>query len=421
MNLSRRRTMAALTAIFATSLLTTPSCTQTECASADYTRAECRVLAEGSFARAETPLGTEVRMQLPGATDASSWVATGLVRRRADSIYVRVAHPGPFAVSLTGHTQGEDVLVELDNIHPDAVVRVELDGADPVELDASAFGLRRTATISVPAGEVVFVRGELPCPSAYRLVTVSDVQTNPLQFARILEHLNEEARGAQGAGQMLAGVLMAGDLTESSREDEFRAFVDILDNSPVPMALTPGNHDIYDPILPYFNQNFGPGNVAFDVCRTHVAMLDTGSGSIAPSVLGRLPELFAKQGSDFSVSVMHHVPYPETTGQGWSDEDAGFAILGEFALQDGDLVVAGHAHLARDFGALPLPGGSPRQIVVGTAGASQGVGQPLYGYARLTFDSEIEVCFVEVPAPGQQPRTAAAIEEESGFVMCTTP
>ncbi|MEM1350132.1 MAG: metallophosphoesterase [Myxococcota bacterium] len=274
---------------------------------------------------------------------------------------------------MEGAAEQEDVHVVLDNIHPEARVVVEREGADPVELEASAFSLRRSSTITVPAGE------------------------------------------------LLTGILMAGDLTESSREEEFQVFMDLLDNSPVPMALTPGNHDVYDPVLPYFNQNFGPGNVAFDVCRTHVAMLDTGSGSIAPSVLGRLPELFSRGDSEFSVAVMHHVPYPETTGQGWSDEDAGFMTLGEFALQGGDLVVAGHAHLARDFGALPLPAGSPRQIVVGTAGAAQGVGRPLYGYARVTFSAELDVCFVEVPAPGQQPRSSEAIEAESGFRACATP
>ena len=77
--------------------------------------------------------------------------------------------------------------------------------------------------------------------------------------------------------------------------------------------------------------------------------------------------------------------------------------LGEFAFQRGDLVLAGHAHMLREYKDIPVAGRAIREVIAGTAGASQGAGQPIYGYVRLTFREGIEACFVEVPPPGALP------------------
>jgi hypothetical protein len=379
------------------------SCGQTECATPNYSRAECRVLAENEFARLRSSTGVEVRVQSPDAADdRETWSAEGLVREHGDAIQIRVAHMGDFALSLRDTTgEGQVLTLELDNVHPEATL-----AGNPNVVELAAAGLDRSVQITIPPGGVTWVRGSLTpaCPTRVRIAVLADVQTNPGQFARIVERLQRERDFAADAGELLAGVILAGDLTEHSRADEFHEFAQLLEASSVPFALTAGNHDVYAPSQPYFNEFFGPGNYAFEVCGVRVAMLDTGSGALAESVIARLPELFARGDATHVIAAMHHPPYAELTGFGWSREDLASITLGEFVMQGGELVLAGHGHLLREFADIPIAGASVRELIVGTGGAVQGSGQPLYGYVRLTFvGSDVETCFVEVPPPGALP------------------
>jgi hypothetical protein len=393
------------------------SCTQTECATPDYSRAECRVLAENELARVRSSTGVEIRMQSHDATDdQETWSAEGLVRESGDIIQVRVAHMGDFALSLRDMSgEGAALELELDNVHPEATL-----ATNPNIAELEAVGLGRRLQITIPAGGVTWVRGSLApaCPPRFRIAALADVQTNPGQFARIVERLQKERDLARDAGELLVGVILAGDLTEHSREDEFRGLAQMLESASVPFALTPGNHDVYEPSQPSFNQRFGPGNYVFEVCGVRVAMLDTGSGALADSVVARLPRLFDRGGATHLLAAMHHPPYAELTGFGWSREDLASITLGEFVLQGGGVVLAGHGHLLREFVDIPIAGGSVRELIVGTAGAVQGAGQPLYGYVRLTFEgAEIETCFVEVPPPGAVPH----LNTPTTIPMCDVP
>jgi hypothetical protein len=393
------------------------SCSQTECATPNYSRAECRVLAENELARLRSSTGVEVRVQSANADDdLETWSAEGLVRERGDTIQVRIAHMGDFAVSLRDTTgDGQVRSLELDNVHPEATLA---GGPNVVELVTA--GLGRQLQITIPPGGVTWVRGSLTpaCPTRIRIAALADVQTNPGQFARIVERLQRERDFAAEAGELLVGVILAGDLTEHSRVDEFREFEGMLEAASVPFALTVGNHDVYEPSQPSFNQFFGPGNYAFEVCGVRVAMLDTGSGALAESILARLPELFDRRDATHMITAMHHPPYAELTGFGWSREDLASITLGEFVMQGGELVVAGHGHLLREFADISIAGGSVRELIIGTAGAVQGSGQPLYGYVRLTFvGADVEACFVEVPPPGAVPHENTT----TTIPMCDAP
>lgn len=419
MNYVRRLSLLAL--CLATSLT---GCSETECATPDYTRAECRVLAENGFARLLSSSGVELRFQDPSATDATdateSWSTEGIIAERGSMISARVAHMGEFALSLRNPAnEARTLTLELSNVHPLATLE---DNPQFIEQPPVGTTTRRELLVTVPARGVTWIRGGLghanACTPTFRLAVLADVQTNPTQFARIIERIQKEAGLAQAAGELLAGVVMAGDLTESSSEDEFRIFSDMLEAASVPFALTPGNHDVFESTLPFYNQNFGPGNYAFSVCGARIAMLDTGSGAIAESVLGRLPELFDRGDDEFLLTAMHHPPYAGLTSAGWSREDMAMITLGEFAHQGGDLVIAGHAHMLREFAEVPVAGVTVREIIAGTAGAWQGGGQPIYGYVRLTFaGGEIDACFVEVPPPGGLPH----VDTPTTIPQCDVP
>lgn len=385
-------------------------CAKTECATPDYSQAECRVIAENELARLVTSRGAVVRFVDPDDPDAPGWTAAGHLLERADgTIDARIAGLAEFAIAISRDEAGpSQVQLALSNLSPDATIEVGALGDEATRLPTGSPGVtHRTVGVSLPDTQTAYVRGTVECPERYRIAVVSDVQTGHTQFERVVTRLQQEAERAREEEEPLVGLIMPGDISENSRDAELALVTELLGRLPFPVALTPGNHDIYRTAFPYFTRAFGPGNHAFSVCRTRVAMLDTGNGSLADSVEARLPQLLDGRDQDHLLVAMHHPPYAGWTGSGWSREDQAAHLLTEAALAGVDLVLAGHAHALHEFEDIPVGDTTLREIISGTAGALQGTGPPRFGYVRLTFgpdaDDEIEACFVEVPPVGAQP------------------
>ncbi|MED5372932.1 MAG: metallophosphoesterase [Myxococcota bacterium] len=362
-------------------------CTRSECSRPEYDRPECRVQAENELARGLSAEGVDVRFQAVGAADAQSWDALGRVENLSTGeLYARVGTLGDFRISLETDQMVELLLV-LDNVDP----RIpELDG------QVSQTGLRRELELVLMPG-VTWVEGTLPetlCSGAFRLAAVGDIQTNPLQFRRIVEELHAEYDRSEAAGAPLLGVVLLGDISEHSLAEELQEVLDMLVSSPVPAAVLPGNHDVYNSRDAVFNRVVGPGNLSFDLCDAHLVLLDTGSGRLAPSVEGRLPELIESD-QRFLVAGVHHPPIPGWTGAGWGDEVGASSLLAELASARADLLMAGHVHQRLEFDDGPIP-----EVIVGTAGADQVEVEPDYGFLRLDFQEALDWCFVPVPAAG---------------------
>lgn len=378
-------------------------CAQPECVAPNYVNAECRVIAENELARTRIPAGVEVRFQDPTATTPATWIAGGLVESvDGQSVRARVAGPGPFALSLAAEEEGPSTLrLVLDNVDPLAAVSVESPSGATEVPAADGGGLQRTVDVPLQPGETTWVRGARVCPTRFRLVFTSDVQTNPGQFERIVDRLAQEAAEGAAADEPLLGLVVPGDLSESSRFEEFERIDQIARGAPAPVAVTAGNHDIYRPLRPLYNRTFGPGNYARSICGLRLVMLDSGSGAIADSVEARLGEMFERPDGDRLIIALHHPPHAGLTGSGWSDEQAATRLLVEAALASADLIVAGHSHALHDFNDIPIGDRRIREVVSGTAGAYQGLGTPRYGYVRATIDaSGVSTCFVETPPPG---------------------
>ena len=373
------------------------SCEVPECAQPDYERAECRVAAENELARLVTSGGVDVRFQDPLSDETESWVATGLLEEGEGGVVrARVGIVGDFRLTLEGPTMGSVPLrLELDNVDPRIPA---LDG------EVEAIGLTRVLELEV--SDTMVLEGRLPaelCGGPFTLAAVGDIQTNPVQFRRIVADLHEELERVERDGAPLLGLLFLGDVSEASNVEELVYVRDIFRSAPVPSAVAPGNHDIYNSADAAFNRIFGPGTMAFSVCGARVVLLDTGSGDIAPSVEGRLPELLGDGSDDFLIAGMHHPPYPGWTSGGWTTEDQASHLLSLLAARDADLVVAGHVHERLEFARAPV-----HEVIVGTGGANQANTDPDYGYLRMTFDEDLSWCFVEVPAPGSTGERSAS-------------
>ncbi|MCH9679943.1 MAG: metallophosphoesterase, partial [Deltaproteobacteria bacterium] len=390
---------AALTTTIACTGLT--GCVQPHCTTPSYGDAECRVIAENELARLRTADGVELRFSDPDARDDSTWDARGLLEQLDDgTVLARVAGAGRFALSMRA-TADTELDLRLTNV--DAAATITVGPLDAGTALPSPSGSRLDLSATLSADEVQWVRGDRPCPSRYRIAVTGDIQTNPTQFERIVDHLQQDIEDSAETDRQLVAVLVVGDLTEASRDDEFTTISEILGRLPIPVAVTPGNHDIFRPARAHYNRVFGPGNYAFDVCGVHVAMLDSGSGAIARSVQARLPQLLDRNGAQFLIAGMHHPPYAGLTGAGWSREDLAAALLVELARERANLIVAGHNHALRDYPDIPVGDVDLREIIVGTGGANQGAGIPRYGYLRLEFDDDagtIDSCFAEVPPVG---------------------
>lgn len=362
------------------------ACARPECAQPHYDQPECRVAAEHEYARITTADGVEVAF-LDARTEAPA--AAGLLVTDGDGgVRGRVAGLGDFALSLTTDAPAP-LSLRLDNVDP----RIP-----PLEGEVARAGLTRTLSLDLDAGTTLLT-GTLPeelCAGPVHLVAGGDIQDNPGQLRRIVAALHDEADRAEARDEPLLGLLVLGDLAEHSTADELREVRDILALSPVPVATTPGNHDVYDSRDAVYNRTFGPGNHAFTACGVRVVLLDTGSGVLADSVRGRLPELMTDPEAEHLIAGMHHPPDPGASSAGWSDEAQARHLLVELADRGAEVALAGHLHRR-----MRIERGDVPVVIAGTLGADQAAVDPDYGYLRLRFaDRAVNPCFVSVPVPG---------------------
>ena len=377
-------------------------CARPECARPDYTDAECRVVAENAVARLHTATNVELRFQHPDAESSAGWDALGVLEELEPGLVrARVAALGNFAISLDRGAGAPDTMIlQLENIDPRASLTVGPRGREVMLPAAAQPGTLRDVTIDLASDETVWMRGSMACPQRYRVLALGDIQTNPFQFERIVEHLQRQMIAAEAASEPILGLLVLGDLTEHSEDDEFDLVQELLLRLPFPAAVTTGNHDIYRSSRSIYNRRFGPANYAFDLCSARVALFDTGNGALARSVEGRLPDLLDRGDQRFLVAGTHYPAYPGLTGNGWSREDQAHHLLAELAVARADLMLAGHVHALLEFDQISVGGETLREVIVGTAGANQGLDVPRYGYVRMTFGDTLQTCFVEVPPPG---------------------
>ncbi|MBX2797012.1 MAG: metallophosphoesterase [Myxococcales bacterium] len=353
-------------------------CARPECSPVDYRSAECRRQAALALSSGTGAEGVQVSFD----------GVTGHVGQRNGQLVARVATLGSFALSVRRAPGGPKVAsLQVHNVHP-------LVPALPGELRRR--GLVRELLLPLPdAG--VRIEGELPaeaCSAGMWLAAVGDVQTGTVVFEGLLEALHGEARAAEAAGVPLMGLLLLGDLSEDGSPQELQRVAELLQGSPVPVAVTPGNHDVYSRAQPVFTEIFGPGSYAFDVCDTRLVMLDSGSADLAPSVQARLQGWLANAPQHL-IAGTHIPPYAADTANGFRREDQAHHLLAELAAHQADLLLAGHIHARME-----MTGGPVEQVVVGTAGGSQGQRDPDFGWLRLQLGARLERCFVSLPASG---------------------
>ncbi len=378
-----------------------------DCARGDYGGAECRVATSAALASVEVD-GYTLAFESRSGADPYAHAEAGSFRQEGNQLFARVATLGDFAITVdgTGAASARTLRMTLMNIHwtTEVVAEPQERPEDAVEVASESFVMRRALSIDVAPGETWTIRGSIPCDTRYRIAAFGDTQTDMDVLQAIVGRLYLEQEEAAFAGEPLLGVLLLGDLTDVGTLEEIVAVRDTVEEGSVPMAATPGNHDVYTDDVDLFNREVGPGNLRFDVCGTRVVMLDTADASLAPSIEGRLTQLLDRSGADRLIVGTHYPPYSSRLGNGWSHEDQQATLLAELARARPDLVLAGHVHNLTEFPEVPVGDTTFHQIVVGTGGGFQGeVTPPRFGYLRLTLGDTFEHCFVPVGLPGDEP------------------
>lgn len=375
-----------------------------DCADSNYGGAECREVAQNELARL-TAGGTDLRFTDPRSID-SAWVPAGHFFTRGGVVHARIGYPGDFAIRVLG---AEPLELVVENVDPHLQVTVGPAGAEVVAGPVDEH-LSLTLQLAPTPDQPLWIRGHLPCPDRFRIAAFGDIQTGQDQARRMLDRMRVEAEAAELAGEPLLAMLVLGDLAHDGSETMMSEVAGILRDSPVAVAATAGNHDVFNEDPAMFTRYFGPSNYHFDLCNARVAMMDTGDSGLAPSAEARLEELLDRGDADFLLAGTHYPPYSAQWGNGWIREDQQSQVLAELAFQEVDLILAGHIHNLTEFTSFSVGDRDLHQVVTGTGGADQGVAKPRYGYYRVTVGETLDQCFVETPPEGQEPDPRRADE-----------
>lgn len=378
-----------------------------ECAQGDYGGAECRELTAWDLADRDEG-GYLLRFQEPMEPDAEAIAPVGLFAGDETGVVARQGTLGPFQVAIDGTQATEERDLELTFRNVDPRLRIiatrEAPPYQEVSFVAEDGSLERRATLPLTPGDPWMIRATLTCPEVYRLAMLGDIQHGVDVFEQIVAALATERADANEAGEPLLGLVIVGDLSDEALQEEFEELHAILEEAPVPVVATPGNHDVTLDEPDLYTWQFGSGNLAFDLCGGRVVVLDTGDGSLAPTVETRLDRMLDSATAETLVVGTHFPPFSSRYGNGWVHEDQQSRLLAELALAEADLVLGGHVHNLIEDLEVPVGDRTLHQVIVGTGGGGQGALRPRYGYLRVTMDGDsVQRCFVQVGDDDPEP------------------
>lgn len=239
-----------------------------------------------------------------------------------------------------------------------------------------------------------------------RLACLSD-----LHFGQERKDLVEPLfRAIQSAGADM--VVVAGDLVQRARRDQFEAALAFLDRLNAPWMAVPGNHDI--PLLDPVARLFHP----FNAFRRHVAsdlgperrigdlrLLGANSvdplrwrrGVARPEEVARIASLLREGPAGLTNLMVFHHPFSEPEGFSKGETRGADQALEQLGAAGLDLIVSGHLHHWN-----PGPGISAEagrkilQLQLGTA-LSGRAGETGHMFATLDFeDTDFDECALTV-------------------------
>jgi predicted phosphodiesterase len=255
-------------------------------------------------------------LALPALLESVEVEGGSILAQASDSITVRCLGP---EVSLS--LNGFEGRVTFTNCFPGSA----LTGHDGTE---AREGTNITCTVDGPSADL---RLSSEQAEAFSFAVMGDSQGRNDILAEALE----EAGGCDF-------VIHCGDTTPSGQASEYDAFESVLRAAPMPVMVTPGNHDIKLDGAEEFSSRFGPTAFSFDYSGTRFAFVDSSDQAISEEEIDWLRGTF--EGADREVLVTH-MPSHDPFGDDHTLDEASCERVRLFALQEGvDAVITGHIH-----------------------------------------------------------------------------
>ncbi len=192
---------------------------------------------------------TRPALRLGARAGTTTVAAQGAVVREVSPRLVLWAFRPEFRVAVRG---GPSAPVVIQNALPLAAYQPVGPGVEPQ--GTTSLAIRR-------AGTFVF---QLRAPEAYTFLVFGDPRGHPERLAAALERARGDLFG-----------LCLGDLVADGDPASFERVAGILADSPLPVYLTVGNHDLEHGGRRTFRRLFGPENQTFDVGADRFVLLDT--------------------------------------------------------------------------------------------------------------------------------------------------
>ncbi|OQW53467.1 MAG: hypothetical protein A4S09_07660 [Proteobacteria bacterium SG_bin7] len=105
-----------------------------------------------------------------------------------------------------------------------------------------------------------------------------------------------------------AFVVVAGDLTNLGKADEFNAYIGTMNASAHLYRSVIGNHDLYFDGWTNFKQYVGRSIYSFDADNVHFSILDSGNGTLGEAQLNWLKSDLAATSQPIKIVVSHYAP-----------------------------------------------------------------------------------------------------------------
>lgn len=281
-------------------------------------------------------------------------VEGGIVLEESDDrIRIRSVSPDTEIV-----LQGFQGTIEITNCHLDSTVK----GVDDHTMDTS------------------FASMEIP-DKKERTITISTPEKTEFSFAVIgdtqgMNHIFQDAIDDMDGIEFL---IHTGDLTPHSRENEYHAVMELIDNAGFPVYTTIGNHDNRFDGTEIYERVLAPREYSFVYSHLNFIFLDTSELSLKWSQVEWLDTRIIPDKTNILVT---HAPYYDPLGGDHTLDLDSNSMLEEYLLEGKiDVFMAGHIHAYHE----DVSHGIQRLI---TGGGGGSLVQGVHHYTHVTVDND---------------------------------
>ncbi len=294
--------------------------------------------------------------------DYTLGVSGGIVPEESDD-QIRIRSISPNTEIVVQGFQGN---IEVTNCHLDSVV----EGVDQYEVDTTFI----TMDIEDKSERIITI--DTPEKAEFEFAVIGDTQG--------MNHIFQDAVDDMGDIEFL---IHTGDLTPHSKQDQYDAVMEVIDNAGFPVYTTIGNHDNRFDGTEIYERVLAPTEYSFVYLDYNFIFLDTSELSLTED---QIDWIDSRVQEDKLNVIVTHSPYYDPFGGDHTLDPNSDEMLEQYLLEGKiDVFMAGHIHAYHE----DVSHGTQR-LITGGGGGSLVAG--VHHYTHVTADST-GLTFEKVP------------------------